>query len=182
MANRNWKAKMDRTSDRRQPTIAFGGNKQRNDDRNINIQSNRFNERNVNIQNNRRITQYNRNDYRYYRPPTTVFRNWDRRHVHSWNSHNYRWYNNDWVIIDAGISTPYYYDYDSMPAPIAEYGVSDNTALAVQQELSRRGYDPGVIDGVIGPQTRNAIAAYQEDHGLAATGRIDRSLLREMDL
>jgi len=165
---------------RKQQTIAFGGAKQRSDERDANFQANRRSERNVTVDNRRYGgDRYIRNDYRQYRPPTYVFRDWDRGRVHSWNNHSYRWYNNDWIIIDAGFGSPYY-GYDS--GPVVEYGISDNTAVAVQRELSRRGYDPGVIDGVIGPQSRDAIAAYQQDNGLPVTGRIDGPLLREMGL
>jgi hypothetical protein len=128
-------------------------------------------------------TQFNRNNFGHSRPPADVFRNWDHRQIHSWHNHNYRWYNNDWVIIDGGYdpdSYGYSSDYDSTP----DYEVAspDDLALEVQQELSRRGYDPGVIDGVLGQQTRDAIAAYQRDNGLAVTGRIDLSLMRKMGM
>ena len=169
-----------RNQNRNNPTIAFGGAKQKNNDRDVNFQSNQRSERNVAIDNRRYGgNRYVRNDYRQYRPPTYVFRDWDRHNVHRWNNHSYRWYNNDWVIIDAGFGSPYD-SYDS--GPVVEYGMSDNTAVAVQRELSRRGYDPGVIDGVIGSQSRDAIAAYQQDNGLPVTGRIDGSLLRNMAL
>jgi hypothetical protein len=171
-----------RNQNRQQPTIAFGGAKHRDNDRDVNFQANRRSDRNVTIDNRRyggnRYVR-NGNDYRQYRPPTYVFRDWDRGHTHRWNNHNYRWYNNDWIIIDAGFGSPYY-GYDS--GPVVEYGMSGNTAIAVQRELSRRGYDPGVIDGVIGSQSRDAIAAYQQDNGLPVTGRIDGSLLRDMGL
>ena len=89
------------------------------------------------------------------------------------------------MIFDGGYD-PYYYDYSSTPdyyvsTPDA-YVSTDDLAAEVQEELTRRGYDPGAIDGVLGPQTRSAIAAYQEDHGMAATGRIDRSLVRSLGL
>ncbi len=167
--NRNF-----RSPNRQRTTVALGGS--------TTWKNQQHNERNTFVQqNNNRYYGGNRYSYNRfnYRPPTTVFRDWDRRSIHVWNNHRYRWYNNDWVIIDAGVA-PYYYDYDYgyAPAPVA----SGNTAMAVQEELSRAGYDPGAIDGVIGPQTRNAIAAYQEDHGLPVTGRMDRPLLREMGL
>jgi peptidoglycan hydrolase-like protein with peptidoglycan-binding domain len=50
----------------------------------------------------------------------------------------------------------------------------------VQRELRRRGYYHGPIDGDVGPGTRAAIRAYQNDRGFAVTGRIDRSLLRAL--
>ena len=69
-------------------------------------------------------------------------------------------------------------------APYAEYGTSDSLAAEVQNALSRRGYDSGgVSDGVIGPQTRNAVlSAFQEDNGMPVTGRIDQRLVRSLGL
>lgn len=52
----------------------------------------------------------------------------------------------------------------------------------VQLELRRRGYYRGPIDGDIGPGSRRAIYEYQYDHDLPTTGRIDRYLLRSLDL
>ena len=59
---------------------------------------------------------------------------------------------------------------------------SDSLAADVQRELRRRGYYRGSIDGDIGPGSRAAIRAYQYDRGLSATGRIDSSLLRSLDI
>jgi peptidoglycan hydrolase-like protein with peptidoglycan-binding domain len=62
------------------------------------------------------------------------------------------------------------------------YSTTDSLAISVQSELIRRGYDPGALDGVVGPQTRNAIAQFQSDHRLPVTGNIDNRLLDELDL
>ena len=43
----------------------------------------------------------------------------------------------------------------------------------VQNTLCNRGYNPGVIDGVVGSNTRSAIRALQQAVGLSATGRVD---------
>ena len=42
-----------------------------------------------------------------------------------------------------------------------------------QQALKQNGHDPGLIDGVMGPQTTAALRAYQKDQGLSPTGRLD---------
>ncbi len=60
------------------------------------------------------------------------------------------------------------------------YAVRDSLAADVQRALARRGYYRGSIDGDIGAGSRAAIRAYQRDHGLAATGRIDTALLRSL--
>ena len=44
------------------------------------------------------------------------------------------------------------------------------------------GYYHGIVDGIMGPQTRAAIAAYQGRHNLAVDGTISQRLLARMDL
>ncbi len=52
--------------------------------------------------------------------------------------------------------------------------------IAVQMELSDRGYYLGKIDGISGPQTQAAAKAFQTDAGLPATGVVDQGLLAEL--
>ncbi len=40
----------------------------------------------------------------------------------------------------------------------------------LQRRLSRAGYYRGSVDGILGPQTRRAIRAYESDHGYADAG------------
>jgi len=54
--------------------------------------------------------------------------------------------------------------------------------MKVQAALSRRGYNDGPIDGVIGPDSSRAIRAFQEAQGLPATGRIHPNVLRALKL
>jgi N-acetylmuramoyl-L-alanine amidase len=53
---------------------------------------------------------------------------------------------------------------------------------AVQRRLGQLGYYHGVVDGVIGPQTRGAIAAFESRNGLAVDGTISRPLLNTLGL
>lgn len=130
----------------------------------------------------RRDRDWDRGDYRFRRPPGTVWRNWDRGRVHTWNNHRWHWYNNAWVIVGAAPNVVYYdYDYDE-PYVSTYISTSGSTVAEVQRELAREGYDPGPIDGVLGGQTRSAIAAFQADNGLAATGSIDSATLSELGL
>jgi hypothetical protein len=57
-----------------------------------------------------------------------------------------------------------------------------STEVAVQSALARSGYYRGSIDGQIGPQSRRAIARYQQAQGLRVTGAINTSLLRSLGL
>ncbi len=43
----------------------------------------------------------------------------------------------------------------------------------VQEALKAQGHDPGAIDGVMGPQTQEALRAYQRSQNLTETGRLD---------
>jgi LysM repeat protein len=61
----------------------------------------------------------------------------------------------------------------------AEDAASANARIAaVQVALQAHGFDPGDVDGVPGPRTRGALAAFQRAHRLKADGRIDRKTRR----
>ena len=47
----------------------------------------------------------------------------------------------------------------------------------VQAALYATGYYTGALDGLIGPQTKAALAKYQKDQGLAVTGTITKETL-----
>jgi len=52
----------------------------------------------------------------------------------------------------------------------------------VQVALRDQGYYPGAIDGMVGTQTRSALAAYQRDHNLVVTSAIDQPTLVTLGL
>ena len=54
--------------------------------------------------------------------------------------------------------------------------------VTVQQELARRGYNPGRIDGVLGAQTEAAIRDFQDDNGLPITGEVSLELVNYLRL
>ena len=74
---------------------------------------------------------------------------------------------------------PYSYNY-SYYAPA--YGYDTSTVAAVQQRLGEIGYYRGAVDGIMGPRTRAAIAAYESRHGLAVDGTISQPLLDRLGL
>jgi Putative peptidoglycan binding domain len=121
-----------------------------------------------------------------------AFRNYQKRwHDRSWwRSHYNRiiFVNNGWWYWNAGYWFPAWgyapyvsYVYDG---PIYAYnGLSpDQVTVNVQETLAAAGYYDGPIDGVLGPMTREAIAAYQADNGLAVTSAIDEPTLATMGL
>jgi hypothetical protein len=140
---------------------------------------------------------------------TRSSRNWNRSHDHFWHGHRFRFSNNAWVIFDTGFYPwdygygyypygpyPYYDDaYDDDGDPSNEYsrepypaqseydsGNSDSSVSQVQEALARKGYYRGAINGSLGPGTRNALRRYQRNHGLDATGRVDRGVMEALGL
>lgn len=51
---------------------------------------------------------------------------------------------------------------------------------ALQMLLSGAGYDPGPIDGAMGPRTATAIREFQRRFGLPVTGEVDPSLITKL--
>jgi hypothetical protein len=58
----------------------------------------------------------------------------------------------------------------------------DPEVRSLQRVLAAEGYRPGPVDGLMGRRTRIALENYQEEHGLAVTGRINDSTLIAMGL
>ena len=50
----------------------------------------------------------------------------------------------------------------------------------VQGRLRAMGYNPGPVDGIVGPLTENAAQQYQRKRGLEVTGAVDRNLLVQL--
>ena len=73
-----------------------------------------------------------------------------------------------------------YNNYYSYYTPT--YGYSASLVAAVQRRLGQLGYFHGVVDGIIGPRTRDAIAAFESRNGLLVDGRISRPLLDTLRL
>jgi hypothetical protein len=73
------------------------------------------------------------------------------------------------------------YDYDG---PIYTYNnlLPDQVIINVQRVLQQLGYYGGDLNGSLGVDTRNALAAYQQDYGLDATGIVDEATVRSLGL
>jgi hypothetical protein len=74
-----------------------------------------------------------------------------------------------------------YYPYDG---PIYGYNdlPPDEIIANVQVQLYNDGYYDGPIDGILGPDTRGAIADYQADYGLAVTATVDEPTVESLGL
>ena len=137
------------------------------------------------VTNNWRSPQFSARQYAAFRD---YHRTWHDRDW--WRSHYSRiifvsggwWYWNAGYWYPAWGYDPYaYYPYDG---PI--YGYSDlgpdQIVSEVQAQLQRDGYYNGPIDGVLGPMTREGIAAFQADNGLAVTSTVDEPTLSSLGL
>jgi Putative peptidoglycan binding domain len=141
--------------------------------------------RNVTVTNNWRGSRFSGQQY-------AAFRNYHRQwHDRGWWTSHYNriiFVGGGWYFWNAGYwypawgYDPYaYYPYDG---PIYGYGnlTPDQIVVEVQTQLQRDGYYAGPIDGVLGRMTRQAIATFQADHGLAITSTVDEPTLSTLGL
>lgn len=66
-------------------------------------------------------------------------------------------------------------------------GISDTqydrqTVMEVQQALNDQGYHSGNVDGLMGPETREAVVNFQEEQGLDASGELNEETLSALDV
>lgn len=199
-APRNFQPSVTRGQRNNAPSIAFGGHAI---DNNNNINRAAVNngqvQRNFSQNNNLAAQQQfaGRRDGRDFRVPQETSRHWDHGRVHEWNHHHYRYNNGAWVLFDSGLydygyGYPYYgggyYDNDtaeeaySSPGYSYDASSSESLAMSAQDRLTRLGYSPGPTDGVIGAQTRDAIADFQSDNHLPVTGNLDTATVQALGL
>jgi Putative peptidoglycan binding domain len=74
-----------------------------------------------------------------------------------------------------------YYAYDG-PIYASNNLPPDQVIANVQAALQQQGYYQGEIDGLVGPETRGALSAYQRDHGLYETAAIDQPTLQSLGM
>jgi len=117
---------------------------------------------------------------------------------HGWRGYHGGYRGGPRVSVGIGIAPffypgPYYYgpapycppSYYEPAAPrpvVVGREVASDVAVDVQRVLARKGYYRGAIDGDLGPRSRAAIRAWQEDCGLAVTGQINSGTLRSLGL
>ena len=59
--------------------------------------------------------------------------------------------------------------------PVAVTAHGDWRVAQVQELLKEAGFNPGPIDGILGPRTKGALSRYQARQGLPATGALDEA-------
>src|SRR5437773_11208118 len=122
----------------------------------------------------------------------TVFRNYSSQwHERNWWRNHYNrvvFVYGGWYAWNAGYWYPAwgynanaYYAYDG---PIYAYNnlPPDQVIANVQSALQQQGYYHGEIDGLLGPETRAAIADYQRANGLAETVSVDQPTLQSLGM
>jgi len=140
---------------------------------------------NVAINNNFRSGAFRGQQYAAFRDYQRQWhdRNWWRSHYDRIVLVNGGWYywNAGYWYPAWGYDSYAYYPYDG---PIYAYnGLAPDQVIAdVQSQLQRDGYYEGPIDGILGPMTREAIADFQADNGLAVTSAIDEPTLSTLGI
>ena len=142
--------------------------------------------RNVRITNNWRDSRFAGSQYSAFRDYRRVYRDL------GWYDHNYTriifvsggwWYWNTGYWYPAwGYAPNAYYPYDGPIYTGYADLTPDRVVVNVQIQLQRDGYYFGSIDGLLGPQTRRALAAFQADNGLAITSAIDQPTIATLGL
>jgi hypothetical protein len=154
---------------------------------NQNVSRNRNNSQ-VSVQRGRGNRNFNRNSFTVARSNVIRVshdRNWWRSRFNTtfvlFGGGYYYWWDGYWY--PAYGYSPYYNNY-AYGEPIYGYNnlapgqVIENVQLALRDQ----GYYPGAIDGLVGPQTRAALAAYQRDQGLVITQAVDEPTLVTLGL
>lgn len=141
--------------------------------------------RNVGINNNFHSEAFRGQKYAAFR---NYHKQWHDRGW--WRSHYNRivFVNGGWYYWNAGYWFPAWgydpsvsYLYDG-PIYAVNGMAPDQVIVDVQEQLQRDGYYDGAVDGVLGPMTREAIAAFQADNGLAVTSVIDQPTLATLGI
>jgi hypothetical protein len=123
----------------------------------------------------------------------TAFRNYQSE----W--HDQGWWHSHYNNIVFVFGAPYFWNagywypawgyapnaYYSWDGPIYASNNSlppDQVIANVQASLQQQGYYHDEVDGLLGPETRGALAAYQRDHGLYETSAIDEPTLQSLGM
>jgi hypothetical protein len=133
-----------------------------------------------------------------FKPNYTIqgSQNWNGQKYWAFKNYHSQWHDHDWwhshhdriILISGGYyywDNGYYYPawgYDSAneyypyDGPVYSYNDMplDQEVANIQTALQQQGYYQGDIDGLIGPQTRAALAQYQQANGLEPTSAIDQ--------
>ncbi len=94
----------------------------------------------------------------------------------------YYWNNGYWYPAWGYDPSAEYYAYDAPIYVGSSAEPPDRVIADVQATLQEMGYYQGEVDGLLGPLTREALAAYQADNGLTTTEVIDEPTLSSLGM
>ena len=69
-----------------------------------------------------------------------------------------------------------------MARQLIRFGCAGDDVLYLQQSLNRLGYNCGNVDGIFGNNTKKAVLAFQQDHGLEYDGIVGNNTWSELEL
>ncbi len=130
---------------------------------------------------------------------------WQGNHYAAFRTYHPQWHNRNWwhshhnhiVLIGGGWyfwnagywypawgydSAAAYYPYDGPIYSGQNVTPLDQVIADVQAALQEQGYYQGEVDGLLGPLTQEALAAYQAAQGLDQTAAIDQPTLESLGL
>jgi hypothetical protein len=133
-----------------------------------------------------------------FKPNYTIqgSQNWKGQQYWAFKNYHSQWHDQGWwnshhnriILISGGYyywDNGYYYpawgydsanDYYPYDGPVYSYNDMplDQEVANIQTALQQQGFYQGDVDGLIGPQTRAALAQYQQANGLEPTSAIDQ--------
>ena len=122
--------------------------------------------------------------FRTYRPQwhDRVWWNSNHKHVVLIGGGWYYWNAGYWYPAWGYDQTAAYYPYDG-PIYVGKSAKPfDQIVADVQTVLQEQGLYKGEVDGLVGPQTQEALAAYQSANGLAATAALDQPTMESLGM
>jgi peptidoglycan hydrolase-like protein with peptidoglycan-binding domain len=83
--------------------------------------------------------------------------------------------NNTWAALEKALENPPTPPTPPTPPPSSSHpllrtGSTGSEVRYLQESLIKLGYNPGSVDGIFGPQTEQAVRAFQSNKGLAVDG------------
>lgn len=135
-----------------------------------------------------------KNAHNWHGPHYTVFKNYHPQWHDKgwWHSHHHHvvLIGGGWYFWNAGYWYPAwgydtsaaYYPYDGPIYVGNDPKPFDEIVADVQTILQEQGYYHGEVDGLVGPLTQEALAAYQSNAGLEQTAAIDQPTLESLGI
>src|ERR1043166_9912737 len=122
--------------------------------------------------------------YRAYQPQwhDRVWWNANHKNVVLIGGGWYYWNNGYWYPAWGYDNSAAYYPYDG-PIYVGKSAKPfDQIVAEVQSILQEQGYYHGEVDGLVGPLTQEALAAYQSNAGLEQTAAVDQPTLESLGI